>query len=228
LLLLLACAGLWALTLFVRTPSSSHGDPHAVRFASTLPGAREASERSPSAGPRTPRALTATAARPLPAEKMPANLAAVSERWAKLRAEQERRNQYRFDLAEQQWASDAQQRDAAWAGPRERVLRGAIERDGAGPRLRSVQCGRELCRIELTAPASENEPALGRAENFTREVGIQTATAIRVEGTDRVLTLFVTRHGERLDAPSPPHAEDLPAPKAARARPPKPEQPATP
>jgi hypothetical protein len=214
LLLLTACAALWSLSLFLGAPPPPHGDgdPHAVSFASS-----PTAERGGDGSPRVPRSYTVKE-KALPAQHKPENLDAVREQYAKLREEQVKRNAQRFELANLRWTSDFEQRDAAWATPREQTLREALERDGVGERLRAVECGNALCRIQVAAPQGPDVSALGRAEHFTREVGVQTATAITGEGADRLLTLFVARNGARLEGLSAPRAEELRAPNAARAR----------
>lgn len=215
-LLLVACALLWALSLFLGgpqpKPSEVDADPQGVTFATT-----PAADVARSDSPRVPRSRTMND-KSIPPELGTKNLAAVRERYAQMRQQQELRNQQRFALVSERWESDFLKRDKVWATPREHVLRGALERDGVGARLRSVQCGSALCRIEVQAPPGEDVPALGRAEHFTREVGVQTVTAIHGEGADRVLTLFVARDGARLDALSAPRAEELPSPSEPRTR----------
>lgn len=113
----------------------------------------------------------------------------------------ELRNVQRFARAETAFAAtprgDAGQRVAE--AERAQKLRAAVLADGAGARLRTVECRDPLCKLEIAAPEPMEQP-LGQGLHFVREAGVQTASAFRERGAARVLTIYVVRDGASFES----------------------------
>ncbi len=209
LMLLPVCALLlWAVLPLARKPSAV-----TVEDGRSSPDRPQQRELAPQAAPRVVREAAppdtpGNHAWPVQEPATNSARALVQGDFAQKMQALERRNVERFAQAEAAFAeaTRADARERAWASEREQQLRAALAADGAGARLRGVECRDPLCKLEIAAPAPMAEP-IGRGLHFAREAGVQTASAFRGEGAARALTVYVVRDGASFESLSAQRTE---------------------
>jgi hypothetical protein len=207
LALLLGSTGLaWALLLLrpaahTSAPGAEGAAPKAAaeQAAPRAAAPTEAKAVATTVPPARPKVAPADAAAPPPAT---ADQAAAEERRKRLAVEGDRRHDRRFDAAVARFNLERRRtRQEPWASQTEHALRGALERDRLTRLTRKLECRATLCRIELAAADEGFAHALRSSVHFRRELGVDGASALTGEGSERMMILYVPRRGMQLTGP---------------------------